>query len=82
MRASRAFTLGFSRTFATSRIAASTPWQASFQSVKNTSIIASTRAYSSEARTSTVEPPDFLDEGELKVFNMLKEGLNPERLEV
>jgi hypothetical protein len=45
-------------------------------------IFASTRAYSSEAPTSAVEPPDYLDENELKVFNKLKEALKPERLEV
>jgi hypothetical protein len=82
MRASRALALGSSRTFATSRIAASAPRQALFQPVKSTSIFASTRAYSSEAPTSAVEPPDYLDENELKVFNKLKEALKPERLEV
>jgi hypothetical protein len=82
MRASRALAFGSSRTFATSRIVASSPWQASYQPMKNTSVLASTRAYSSEAPASAVEPPDYLDENELKVFNMLKEGLNPERLEV
>ena len=82
MRASRAFALGSSRTFATSRIAVSAPRQALFQPVKSTSIFASTRAYSSEAPTSAVEPPDYLDENELKVFNKLKEALKPERLEV
>lgn len=82
VRATRAFALGSSRTFATTRIAATAPWQASFQPVKNTSIFASTRAYSSEAPTSAVEPPDYLDENELKVFNKLKEALNPVRLEV
>jgi hypothetical protein len=82
MRASRAFALGSSRTFATSRFAASTPWQASLQPMKSTSILATTRAYSSEAPTSAVEPPDYLDEMELKVFNKLKEALQPVRLEV
>ena len=82
MRASRAFALGSSRTFATSRIAVSGPRQAFFQSAKSTSIFASTRAYSSEAPTSAVEPPDYLDENELKIFNKLKEALKPERLEV
>ncbi|KAF2717923.1 bola-like protein [Polychaeton citri CBS 116435] len=32
--------------------------------------------------TGAVEPPEFLSEGELKIFNMLKEGLGPEKLEV
>ena len=82
MRASRALALGSSRTFATSRIAVSGPRQAFFQSAKSTSIFASTRAYSSEAPTSAVEPPDYLDENELKIFNKLKEALKPERLEV
>jgi hypothetical protein len=82
MRASRALAFGSSKTFATSRIVASAPWQSSFQPIKNTPVFASTRAYSSEAPTSVVEPPDYLDENELKVFNMLKEALNPERLEV
>lgn len=82
MRASRALTLGSSRTFATSRIAISAPRQAFFQPAKSTSIFASTRAYSSEAPTNAVEPPDYLDENELKIFNKLKEALKPERLEV
>lgn len=83
MRASRTLAFGSSRTFATSRIAAaSAPQQALFQPVKSTSIFAATRAYSSEAPTSAVEPPDYLDENELKVFNKLKEALKPERLEV
>ena len=82
MRASRAFALGSSRTFATSRIAVSAPRQAFFQSAKSTLIFTSTRAYSSEAPTSAVEPPDYLDENELKIFNKLKEALKPERLEV
>lgn len=82
MRASRAFALGSSRTFATSRIAVSASRQALYQPAKHTSIFASTRAYSSEAPTSAVEPPDYLDENELKVFNKLKEALKPEKLEV
>lgn len=82
MRASRTLAFGSSRTFATSRIAAFAPRQALFQPVKSTSIFATTRAYSSEAPTSAVEPPDYLDENELKVFNKLKEALKPERLEV
>jgi hypothetical protein len=82
MRASRALAIGSSRTFATYRIAISTPRQALSQPIKSTLIFASTRAYSSEAPTSAVEPPDYLDENELKVFNKLKEALKPERLEV
>ena len=82
MRASRTFAFGSTRTFATSRIAASAPWQSSFQPVKCKSTFASTRAYSSEAPSSALEPPDYLDENELKVFNKLKEALQPVRLEV
>jgi len=80
MRASRtlAFASSTSRT-----VTALAPLRASFQQpTYRTSIFATTRSYSLEAPSSTVEPPDFLDENELKVFNMLKEGLNPVRLEV
>ena len=82
MRASRTLALGYSRTFASSRIAAAAPWRASLQPTKNTSAFTSTRSYSSEAPASAVEAPDYLDEKELKVFNMLKEALKPVRLEV
>lgn len=88
MAASRNMMVRASRTLAfassTSRtITTRAPWRASFQQPSSrTSIFAATRSYSSETPSSTVEPPDFLDEGELKVFKMLKEGLNPIRLEV
>jgi len=80
MRASRTLAFGSS----TARtITARAPLRASFQQpTPRTSVFAATRSYSSEAPSSTVEPPDYLDEKELKVFNMLKEGLNPVRLEV
>jgi hypothetical protein len=80
VRASR--TLAFASS-TTRTITARAPLRASFQRpTPKTSIFAATRSYSSEAPSSTVEPPDFLDANELKIFNMLKEGLNPVRLEV
>ncbi|KAM0693399.1 hypothetical protein Q7P36_006654 [Cladosporium allicinum] len=80
MRASR--TLAFASS-TTRTITARAPLRVSFQQpTSRTSIFAATRSYSSEAPTSTVEPPDFLDQNELKIFNMLKEALNPVRLEV
>lgn len=88
MAASRNMMVRASRTLAfassTSRtITTRAPWRASFQQPSSrTPIFVATRSYSSETPSSTVEPPDFLDEGELKVFKMLKEGLNPIRLEV
>lgn len=84
MRSSRALALGSNRALSSSaRQAAFAPCRTSFQTaVAKPTFLSSTRQYSSEAPSSAVEPPDFLDEGELKVFNMLKEGLNPVRLEV
>lgn len=41
----------------------------------------SRRLYASDG-TTAVEPPDFLDQGERKVFEMIKDGLNPTKLEV
>ena len=36
----------------------------------------------SESATEKVEPPDYLSEEERKVFGMIKDGLNPTKLEV
>ena len=41
----------------------------------------SARLYS-ESATKKVEPPDYLSEEERKVFGMIKDGLNPTKLEV
>lgn len=40
------------------------------------------RTYSSAPSDAAPSPPDYLDAGELKVFNILLEGLKPTRLEV
>ncbi|KAM0716747.1 hypothetical protein Q7P37_008192 [Cladosporium fusiforme] len=84
MRSSRALAFGSSRALSsTTRHAAFAPSRTSFQNtIAKPATFSTTRYYSSEAPSSAVEPPDFLDEGELKVFNMLKEGLKPVRLEV
>ena len=39
------------------------------------------RLYSATSESS-VEPPDYLDERELKIFNMIKDELQPTKLEV
>ncbi|KAK6423938.1 hypothetical protein LTR95_016461 [Oleoguttula sp. CCFEE 5521] len=39
------------------------------------------RLYSTESSMKGVQPPDFLEEGELKVFNILKNSLHPTKLE-
>lgn len=39
------------------------------------------REYSASA-AEPVEPPEFLSEGEKKIFDMLKDGLEPTKLEV
>ncbi|OQO13765.1 hypothetical protein B0A48_01996 [Cryoendolithus antarcticus] len=44
--------------------------------------IAYGRLYSTDSSTQGVQPPDFLGEGELKVFNILKNSLHPTKLEV
>jgi len=36
----------------------------------------------SETSAEPVEPPEFLSEGERKVFDMIKDGLQPTKLEV
>ncbi len=44
--------------------------------------IAYGRLYSTDSSKQGVQPPDFLGEGELKVFNILKNSLHPTKLEV
>jgi len=46
------------------------------------SIQTSIRFASTETPQATPEPPDFLSEGELKIFNIIKEELKPIKLEV
>ena len=36
----------------------------------------------SDSAAEPVEPPEYLSEGERKVFDMIKDGLNPTKLEV
>jgi len=36
----------------------------------------------SDTSAESVEPPEFLSEGERKVFDMIKDGLQPTKLEV
>jgi hypothetical protein len=36
----------------------------------------------SDTSADPVEPPEFLSEGERKVFEMIKDGLQPTKLEV
>ena len=40
------------------------------------------RGLASPAETSGVEPPDYLSEGELRIFQKLKAELSPIKLEV
>lgn len=52
------------------------------QSASDASHAPSARRPLSTEAAAAPEAPDYLSEGELKIFNMIKEGLNPVRLEV
>lgn len=81
MRASRTLTSRALQT-STRSSAAFAPLRASLQpqfAANRAAALAFSRSYSSE---TPVTPPDYLDEGELRVFNLLKEGLQPISLEV
>lgn len=84
MRSSRALAFGSSKALSsTPRQAAFAPCKTSFQiTAAKPALFSTSRILRSEEPSSAVEPPDYLDKGELLVFNMLKEGLNPVRLEV
>lgn len=85
MRSSRALAFGSSKALSsTPRHAAFAPCRTSLSNATaaKPALFSTSRLLRSEEPSSAVEPPDYLDKGELLVFNMLKEGLNPVRLEV
>jgi len=81
-RASRSLAIASSRATVPTRTIPAGPCRAATAPAYRPASFLQPRHYSSEATSDPVEPPDYLDPNELKVFNMLKEGLKPTKLEV
>ena len=58
------------------------PYSCALTQIRPARPFQATRRYATEPSSSTIEAPDYLDENELKIFDILKSKLSPTKLEV